>query len=404
MKTLFLFPTLLASFALISLKAVDLPKVLIMGDSISMGYTSHVIENLKGVAEVKRHKGNAGPTIRGVAKIEEWLGDGKWDLIHFNWGLWDMYGWEYHKDDRSPEVYGKRLESLVGRLKKTRAKLIWATTTPACPGKEVTMERRFKQDIRISPALERKYLEAALGVMKKNGVQVNDLHAFMKPQWAKYAIADNNVHFKPEGKKALGKKVSDCIINALKADLPANQGSWEALFDGKSLDGWTPRPGGNWEVKDGAILGTSPKSERRHGILLSNREFSDFVIQAKFRVQQGDSGFYFRSGKVKSAVSVNGFQVEIDTSQETGGLYETGGRAWVNKPSKQAIAERKYEKGKWAELELRAVGRDVTVKINGVVCSDLKNDKGRTKGYFGLQLHGGQEMRVEYTDIRIKEL
>ena len=75
-------------------------------------------------------------------------------------------------------------------------------------------------------------------------------------------------------------------------------------------------------MKDGAILGTSPKSERRHGILLSNREFSDFVIQAKFRVHQGDSGFYFRSRKVKSAVCVNGFQVEIDTSQETGGLYE----------------------------------------------------------------------------------
>ena len=404
MKTLFLLSALFACLPLTSLRAGDLPKVLIMGDSISIGYTSHVIGNLKGVAEVKRHKGNAGPTIRGVAKIEEWLGDEKWDLIHFNWGLWDMYGWEYHKEDRSPEAYGKRLESLVDRLKKTGAKLIWATTTPACPDKETTMERRFKQDIRISPALESNYLEAALGVMKKNGVQVNDLHAFMKPQWAKYAIADNNVHFKPEGKKALGKKVADCIADALKADSSANQGSWEELFDGKSLDGWTSRPGGKWEVKDGAILGTSPKSERRHGILLSNREFSDFVIQAKFRVHKGDSGFYFRSGKVKSAVSVNGFQVEIDTSQETGGLYETGGRAWVNKPSKEAIAQRKYEKGKWADLELSAVGRDVTVRINGVVCSDLKNDKGRTKGYFGLQLHGGQEMKVEYKDIRIQEL
>jgi hypothetical protein len=404
MKILTLFPALFASFTLACLGASDLPKVLIMGDSISMGYTSHVIENLKEVAEVKRHKGNAGPTIRGVAKIEEWLGDGKWDLIHFNWGLWDMYGWEYHKDDRSPEAYGKRLESLVGRLKKTGAKLIWATTTPACPAKEMTMERRFKQDIRISPGLERKYLDAALGVMKKNDIQVNDLYAFMLPQRAKYAVAENNVHYKPEGKKALGKKVSDCIADALKADSPTEQGSWEALFDGKSLDGWTPMPGGKWGVKDGAILGTSPKSERRHGILLTNREFSDFVIQAKFRVHQGDSGFYFRSGKVKSSVSVNGFQVEIDTSQETGGLYETGGRAWVNKPSKEAIAERKYEKGQWADLELRAVGRDVTVKINGVVCSDLKNDKGRTKGYFGLQLHGGQVMRVEYKNIRIKEL
>ena len=193
----------------------ELPKVLIMGDSISMGYTSHVIENLKGVAEVRRHKGNAGPTIRGVVRIEEWLGKEKWDLIHFNWGLWDMYGWEYHKEDRSPEAYGKRLESLVGRLKKTGAKLIWATTTPACPANETTMERRFKQAIRISPELERRYLDVALGVMKKHGVEINDLHAFMKPRWKKYAIADNNVHFTKLGSQKLGEQVAKAIQSVL---------------------------------------------------------------------------------------------------------------------------------------------------------------------------------------------
>jgi len=215
MKALFLFPVLFAFFAILTLSAADLPKVLIMGDSISIGYTPHVVENLKGIAEVKRHKGNAGPTIRGMAKIEEWLGDEKWDLIHFNWGLWDMYGWEYHKEDRSPQAYGKRLEFLVARLKKTGAKLIWATTTPACPTNETTMKRRFKQEVRIPSDLEKKYLTVALGVMKKNGVQVNDLHAFIKPQWAKYAIADDNVHFKSEGKRALGKKVADYVAGAL---------------------------------------------------------------------------------------------------------------------------------------------------------------------------------------------
>ena len=194
-----------------------------------------------------------------------------------------------------------------------------------------------------------------------------------------------------------------CLILAFSFSLFAKD-QFVPLFDGKTLKGWTPMQGGNWKVKDGAILGTSQKSEQRHGMLLTNREYSDFVIQAKFCVHKGDSGFYFRSAKVKSAVSVNGFQVEIDTSQETGGLYETGGRAWVKKPSKKAIAERKYEQGKWADLELRAIGRNVTVSINGVVCSELKNDKGRTKGHFGLQLHGGQEMHVEYKDIRIKEL
>ena len=184
----------------------------------------------------------------------------------------------------------------------------------------------------------------------------------------------------------------------------AKDSEFKPLFDGKTLAGWTALPGGKWEVVDGAILGTSPKSERRHGILLSNKEFSDFVVKAKFRVHQGDSGFYFRAKRVKSGVSVHGFQVEVDTSQQTGGLYETGGRAWVNKPSAEVVKKRGYEKGQWTDLELSAIGRQVVVKSNGVTSSELKNDRGRTKGHFGLQLHGGQEMRVEYKDIVIRAI
>ena len=58
-------------------------------------------------------------TGTGLKKLDQWLGDGKWDVIHFNWGLWDMYGWQYAKEDRSPAVYQERLEAIVSRLKKT---------------------------------------------------------------------------------------------------------------------------------------------------------------------------------------------------------------------------------------------------------------------------------------------
>ena len=184
----------------------------------------------------------------------------------------------------------------------------------------------------------------------------------------------------------------------------AENNDFKTLFDGKTLNGWTPAPGGKWEVKDGAIVGTSPKTERRHGILLTDKQFTDFVVKAKFRVHSGDSGFYFRAKRVKSAVSVNGFQVEVDTTQETGGLYETGGRAWVKKPSPETVKKRAYKSGEWTDLELSAIGRDVVVKINGIISSELKNDRGRIKGYFGLQLHGGQDMHVEFKDIVIREV
>ena len=178
---------------------------------------------------------------------------------------------------------------------------------------------------------------------------------------------------------------------------------FKPIFDGKTLKGWTPALGGKWEVKNGAIVGTSPKSERRHGILLTDKQYSDFVVKAKFRVHSGDSGFYFRAERVKSAVSVNGFQVEVDTSQETGGLYETGGRAWVHRPTAEVIKKRKYKKGEWTDLELSAIGGHIVVKINGVISTELKNDKGRMKGHIGLQLHGGQDMHVEFKDLVILE-
>ena len=71
-----------------------LPRVLLIGDSISIGYTAHVRAMLKGVANVHRPLTNCGPTTRGLENIDAWLGDGKWDVIHFNWGYMISNTWD----------------------------------------------------------------------------------------------------------------------------------------------------------------------------------------------------------------------------------------------------------------------------------------------------------------------
>src|SRR5262245_2767243 len=74
-------------------KVVDdpkLPRVLLVGDSISIGYTLPVRTLLKGKANVHRVPENGGPTTNGLAKLSAWLGNGKWDVIHFNFGLHDL--------------------------------------------------------------------------------------------------------------------------------------------------------------------------------------------------------------------------------------------------------------------------------------------------------------------------
>ena len=181
-------------------------------------------------------------------------------------------------------------------------------------------------------------------------------------------------------------------------------GEWQSLFDGKTLGQWEARPGGKWEVVDGVIHGRQEKSEKRHGILLSKKEYSDFEITFKYKALEGNSGFYFRCTKVDHIYSVKGFQTEIDsTAKHSNGFYETLGRAWVVKPSKEKIAK-VYKIKDWNELKLRAVGRHVVSYLNGQKMAELIHDKGNLKGYFGFQLHGSQKMDVQFKDIKILDL
>lgn len=182
----------------------------------------------------------------------------------------------------------------------------------------------------------------------------------------------------------------------------ADELQYVPLFNGEDLSGWNALPGGNWEVKDGAIIGTSKASERRHGMLLSDKQYSDFEVELEYKALSGNSGFYFRAERVEHAVSVAGFQAEIDASgNSAGGLYETLGRNWVAKPPAAITA---FKPGEWNVMTVRAVGRHIVVHLNGTKTAELTDDPGRLKGYLGLQLHGGQKMDMAFRNIRIKEL
>lgn len=119
-----------------------LPRVLLIGDSISIGYTVPVRELLEGKANVHRIPMNGGPTMNGLANLKAWLGDSKWDVIHFNWGLHDLkYRGSNNENLADPQLptshqqvplpdYEKNLAKLVKQMHATGAKLIWCSTTP----------------------------------------------------------------------------------------------------------------------------------------------------------------------------------------------------------------------------------------------------------------------------------
>ncbi len=86
---------------------------------------------LEGKANIYRPKTNCRWSAYGYENILQWVGDEKWDLIHFNFGLWDWYGWK-QENKATPESYAKNLESIVEKFKSTGSKLVFAVTTPPC--------------------------------------------------------------------------------------------------------------------------------------------------------------------------------------------------------------------------------------------------------------------------------
>jgi acyl-CoA thioesterase-1 len=184
-----------------------LPRVLLIGDSISIGYTQPVRDLLKDKANVHRIPTNGGPTKNGVANIDKWLGDGHWDVIHFNWGIHDLKFMPDGKRQVEPEDYEKNLRALVAKLKATGAKLIWATTTPI-PDGELNPPRSFGK--------VPEYNEIAKRVMNENGVMIDDLNAAITPHLAELQNP-KDVHYKPEGYALLAKQVAASVESALPA-------------------------------------------------------------------------------------------------------------------------------------------------------------------------------------------
>lgn len=185
----------------------SLPRVLIIGDSISMGYTPVVSESLKGKANILRIPGNGSSTSHGLANLTDWLGTGKWDVIHFNFGLHDAKLPPEGIRHSDPEQYEKNLRELVKRLQATGAKLIFATTTPVPDGGNISPERRFGE--------VKAYNDVAVRVMKENNVAINDLNAAVQPHAAEY-LKPKDVHYTKEGSAFLAGRVTESIEAVLK--------------------------------------------------------------------------------------------------------------------------------------------------------------------------------------------
>jgi len=201
-----------------------LPNVLIIGDSISLGYTPLVRTMLQGKANVMhpmRPDGkmpvNCASTTQGLADLQKWLGNTKWAVIQFNWGLHDLCyrnpeaKTQGNRDKEHGKIqvplaeYKVNLDKLATELRKTGARLIWASTTKV-PDDEIG---RFTGD-------ERRYNDAAKEIMARHHIAIDDLYALSVSMPGELSLGPGNVHYTPEGYSRLARQVADSIERALE--------------------------------------------------------------------------------------------------------------------------------------------------------------------------------------------
>lgn len=199
--------------------------VLILGDSISMGYF-HDLQEILGpgftvvrpmTKDGKRMENCAG-TTKGIKSLDRWLApnDGRWDVIHFNFGLHDIK--RVHPDTGKPShdpahqnqaniaTYQAQLTAITDRLSETGARLIFATTTPVPEGK--VGPYRDPSDAVL-------YNSAAEKIMHARHIAVDDLFSFALPRLATIQ-KPTNVHFTNDGSRALAHQVAGSILEALQ--------------------------------------------------------------------------------------------------------------------------------------------------------------------------------------------
>ncbi|MBI1786993.1 MAG: SGNH/GDSL hydrolase family protein [Acidobacteria bacterium] len=180
-------------------------RVLIIGDSISIGYAPFVREQLAGKAQVERIEGNGADSANILARLDTWLARGPYDAIAFNCGLHDLKYTSAHQVP--PEQYEANLARIVERLRATGAKLIWVTTTPVDDERHALRKAGFARHEKDVAAFNR----IATPLMRRLKLPICDLH-----EGVAEFLGNDGVHYTEDGYRRLAEQVAGAILEQLK--------------------------------------------------------------------------------------------------------------------------------------------------------------------------------------------
>jgi hypothetical protein len=176
------------------------------------------------------------------------------------------------------------------------------------------------------------------------------------------------------------------------------------LFNGKDLSGWVQPAddsGATFSVDDGQIVGRTDGKLKKNEFLVTDKAYGDFILKAKVKFKNGNSGIQFRSAREPNG-RVTGPQADVADGW-WGLLYEEGRRGILERFPKEE-AEKLIKPGDWNDFVIEARGDHVVISINGTKVIDRTDPKFDKSGIIALQVHVGGPMEVRYKDIEIKTL
>lgn len=191
-------------------------KILLIGDSIRMGYDHYVRERMQNVAEVFFPDTNCGYSTMVLRSLHSWADDLKLydaDAIHFNVGHWDTVRIYGDTTLSRPETYANNLERIAGRIHFLfpHAKVIFATSTPVQEHNYIdAFEARYNKDVEA-------FNKIACEVLPKHGIIINDLYGLMQNVPEDY-YSDQTHFYTAAATERLGCQVTHALCQALEID------------------------------------------------------------------------------------------------------------------------------------------------------------------------------------------
>lgn len=189
----------------------DLPRVLLLGDSIRMSYQPHVARLLKGKADVVGPADNCQYSLYTLSSLNRWVGElGKPDAVHWNNGIHDAG----HNPGRCPvqmpiEWYRANLGFILDQLTALTPKVVWASSTPVHPDRPMRDSGWSWRNEEID-----QYNRAACTLMETRGIPINDLHALVWNNVGDFLSGDQ-LHLSDAGQQACAQAVADRVLGML---------------------------------------------------------------------------------------------------------------------------------------------------------------------------------------------